>query len=139
MAALSGEFALGARGPARPGSRQEDIYKRHCTGAGSTFSLYLKGGEREAFAFLDALKIDKSFILGMDESENDEVIVRSTIDLGRNLGLRVVAEGVESPQAWSRLAQLGCNVAQGYFLSRPMPAEQLTEWLADRAGRRRSA
>jgi diguanylate cyclase (GGDEF)-like protein len=86
---------------------------------------------------VDELKIDKSFILGMDESENDEVIVRSTIDLGRNLGLRVVAEGVESSQAWSRLAQLGCNVAQGYFLSRPMPAEQLTQWLADRASRRR--
>ena len=86
---------------------------------------------------VDELKIDKSFILGMDESENDEVIVRSTIDLGRNLGLRVVAEGVESPQAWSRLAQLGCNVAQGYFLSRPVPADQLTQWLADRAGRRR--
>jgi diguanylate cyclase (GGDEF)-like protein len=86
---------------------------------------------------VDELKIDKSFILGMDESENDEVIVRSTIDLGRNLGLRVVAEGVESPQAWSRLAQLGCNVAQGYFLSRPVPAEQLTQWLADRAGRGR--
>jgi diguanylate cyclase (GGDEF)-like protein len=86
---------------------------------------------------VDELKIDKSFILGMDESENDEVIVRSTIDLGRNLGLRVVAEGVESPQAWSRLAQLGCNVAQGYFLSRPVPAEDLTQWLADRASRRR--
>jgi diguanylate cyclase (GGDEF)-like protein len=86
---------------------------------------------------VDELKIDKSFILGMDEGENDEVIVRSTIDLGRNLGLRVVAEGVESPQAWSRLAQLGCNVAQGYFLSRPVPAEQLTQWLTDRARRRR--
>ena len=86
---------------------------------------------------VDELKIDKSFILGMDESENDEVIVRSTIDLGRNLGLRVVAEGVESPQAWSRLAQLGCNVAQGYFLSRPVPAQELTQWLTDRAGRRR--
>ena len=86
---------------------------------------------------VDELKIDKSFILGMDESENDEVIVRSTIDLGRNLGLRVVAEGVESPQAWSRLAQLGCDIAQGYFLSRPVPAEQLTQWLADRTERRR--
>jgi diguanylate cyclase (GGDEF)-like protein len=85
---------------------------------------------------VDELKIDKSFILGMDESENDEVIVRSTIDLGRNLGLRVVAEGVESPQAWSRLAQLGCNVAQGYFLSRPVPADELTKWLSARAGRR---
>jgi diguanylate cyclase len=86
---------------------------------------------------VDELKIDKSFILGMDESENDEVIVRSTIDLGRNLGLRVVAEGVESPQAWSRLAQLGCNVAQGYYLSRPVPAAELTPWLRQRGGAER--
>jgi diguanylate cyclase (GGDEF)-like protein len=83
---------------------------------------------------VDELKIDKSFILGMDESENDEVIVRSTIDLGRNLGLRVVAEGVESAQGWSRLAQLGCNVAQGYYLSRPVPAAELTAWLRQRGG-----
>ena len=65
------------------------------------------------------------------------MIVRSTIDLGRNLGLRVVAEGVESAKAWSRLAQLGCNIAQGYYLSRPVPAEELTQWLAAR--RRASA
>ena len=82
---------------------------------------------------VDEIKIDKSFILGMDESENDAVIVRSTIDLGRNLGLRVVAEGVETAKAWSRLAQLGCDTAQGYYLSRPVPAEQLTEWLRERA------
>ncbi len=88
---------------------------------------------------VDELKIDKSFILGMEESENDEVIVRSTIDLGRNLGLRVVAEGVETQAAWNRLVSLGCDVAQGYYLSRPAPAEQLTEWLRDRAasGRQR--
>jgi len=82
---------------------------------------------------VDELKIDKSFILGMEESENDAVIVRSTIDLGRNLGLRVVAEGVESAKAWNRLASIGCDVAQGYYLSRPAPADQLTEWLIERA------
>jgi|Tabmets5t2r1_1033131.scaffolds.fasta_scaffold01811_4 diguanylate cyclase (GGDEF)-like protein len=82
---------------------------------------------------VDEIKIDKSFILGMDESENDAVIVRSTIDLGRNLGLRVVAEGVETAKAWSRLAQLGCDIAQGYYLSRPVAADQLTEWLRERA------
>ena len=82
---------------------------------------------------VDELKIDKSFILGMEDSENDAVIVRSTIDLGRNLGLRVVAEGVETQAAWNRLVSLGCDVAQGYYLSRPAPAEQLTEWLRDRA------
>ena len=83
---------------------------------------------------VDELKIDKSFILGMDDSENDAVIVRSTIDLGRNLGLRVVAEGVETQRAWNHLVSLGCDVAQGYFLSRPVPAEQLTQWLRERAG-----
>jgi diguanylate cyclase (GGDEF)-like protein len=82
---------------------------------------------------VDELKIDKSFILGMDENENDAVIVRSTIDLGRNLGLRVVAEGVETPKAWSRLAQLGCDIAQGYYLSRPAPASEITDWIRDRA------
>jgi diguanylate cyclase (GGDEF)-like protein len=82
---------------------------------------------------VDELKIDKSFILGMEESENDAVIVRSTIDLGRNLGLRVVAEGVETSTAWNRLASLGCDIAQGYYLSRPIPAGELTEWIRARA------
>jgi diguanylate cyclase (GGDEF)-like protein len=82
---------------------------------------------------VDELKIDKSFILGMEDSENDAVIVRSTIDLGRNLGLRVVAEGVETSKAWNRLASLGCDIAQGYYLSRPIPAGELTEWIRERA------
>jgi diguanylate cyclase (GGDEF)-like protein len=86
---------------------------------------------------VDELKIDKSFILGMEESENDAVIVRSTIDLGRNLGLRVVAEGVETAKAWNRLLSLGCDIAQGYYLSRPVPADQLTEWLRERAAKPR--
>ncbi|HET9324511.1 MAG TPA: EAL domain-containing protein [Gaiellaceae bacterium] len=85
---------------------------------------------------VDELKIDKSFILGMQDSENDAVIVRSTIDLGRNLGLRVVAEGVETEAAWDGLAKLGCDTAQGYYLSRPAPADEFTEWLRDRAGAR---
>jgi diguanylate cyclase (GGDEF)-like protein len=78
---------------------------------------------------VDELKIDKSFVQGMDENENDAVIVRSTIDLGRNLGLRVVAEGVETAAAWRRLVALGCDVAQGYYLSRPVPAAELVSWL----------
>jgi EAL domain-containing protein (putative c-di-GMP-specific phosphodiesterase class I) len=82
---------------------------------------------------VDELKIDKSFIIGMEESENDAVIVRSTIDLGRNLGLQVVAEGVETSTAWNRLASLGCDIAQGYYLSRPAPAAELTEWIRARA------
>ncbi|HEX2293310.1 MAG TPA: EAL domain-containing protein [Gaiellaceae bacterium] len=85
---------------------------------------------------VDELKIDRSFVQGMQENDNDAVIVRSTIDLGRNLGLRVVAEGVESSLAWNGLAQLGCDTAQGHYLSRPAPAEELTEWLRDRAATR---
>ena len=64
--------------------------------------------------------------------DNDAVIVRSTIDLGRNLGLQVVAEGVETEQAWDELSQLGCNMAQGYYLSRPVPAAELTQWMRRR-------
>jgi diguanylate cyclase (GGDEF)-like protein len=87
---------------------------------------------------VDELKIDKSFVQGMEDDENDAVIVRSTIDLGRNLGLRVVAEGVETAEAWRQLASLGCDVAQGYYLSRPVPAAELASWLrASREGGRR--
>jgi diguanylate cyclase (GGDEF)-like protein len=81
---------------------------------------------------VDVLKIDKSFVLNMATNEHDAVIVRSTIDLGHNLGLRVVAEGVESREIWDRLATLGCDTAQGFYLSRPIPAAALDEWLAGR-------
>jgi EAL domain-containing protein (putative c-di-GMP-specific phosphodiesterase class I) len=59
------------------------------------------------------------------------VIARSTIDLGRNLGLRVVAEGVETDEAWDTLVAMGCDVAQGYYFSPPAPADAITRWLAD--------
>ncbi len=76
------------------------------------------------------IKIDRSFVIGMAANENDAVIVRSTVELGRNLGMTVVAEGVETRETWDRLAALGCDVAQGYFLSPPLPADQLPEYLA---------
>jgi diguanylate cyclase (GGDEF)-like protein len=78
---------------------------------------------------VDEVKIDKSFVLNMHDDENDAVIVRSIIDLAGNLGLRVVAEGVETTTAWDALSDMGCDIAQGYFISRPLPAEQLSEWL----------
>jgi EAL domain-containing protein (putative c-di-GMP-specific phosphodiesterase class I) len=81
---------------------------------------------------LNELKIDRSFVMHMLEDEDDAVIVRSTIDLGRNLGLEVVAEGVEDASTWDALASLGCDVAQGYYLSRPVAAEELGEWLTGR-------
>src|SRR5205085_9750547 len=65
---------------------------------------------------VDEIKIDRSFVMAMDREEQHARIVRSTIDLGRNLSLGVVAEGVESAEVWKRLAELGCDSAQGYFL-----------------------
>ena len=79
------------------------------------------------------IKIDRSFVLNMHQSEDDAVIVRSTVDLGRNLGLEVVAEGVETEEHWRELAALGCEFAQGYFLSRPVPPDELAAWLRERA------
>jgi EAL domain-containing protein (putative c-di-GMP-specific phosphodiesterase class I) len=78
---------------------------------------------------VDEIKIDRSFVMNMDANEDDATIVRSTIDLARNLGLDVIAEGVESEQVWNRLKALGCTAAQGYYLSRPVPAPELTRWL----------
>src|SRR5205807_7591743 len=75
---------------------------------------------------VDALKIDRSFVMSMATDANDATIVRSTIDLGRNLGLTVVAEGVETAETLERLKELGCDVAQGYFMGKPAPAEELT-------------
>ena len=76
------------------------------------------------------LKIDQSFVANVLLDEQDEVIVRSTIDLGHNLGLVVVAEGVENNEVLERLRQLGCDVAQGYCISRPLAPDQFLSWLA---------
>lgn len=81
---------------------------------------------------IDELKIDKSFVLDMLNNENDAVIVRSTIDLAHNLGLRIVAEGVESKAMLDLLAALGCDYAQGYFISHPIPPHELAIWLRAR-------
>ena len=79
---------------------------------------------------VSGIKIDRSFVAQMITEENDNVIVRSTIDLGHNLGLHVIAEGVETLEVLNRLQSLGCDAAQGYFMSRPKPAKELDEWLA---------
>jgi diguanylate cyclase (GGDEF)-like protein len=82
---------------------------------------------------LDEVKIDRAFITGMSDDDGDAVIVRSTIDLARNLGLDVVAEGVESASVLEALVDLRCKSAQGYYLSRPLPSEELGLWLGNRA------
>ena len=79
------------------------------------------------------LKIDQSFIANVLLDEQDEVIVRSTIDLGHNLGLVVVAEGVENNEVLERLRELGCDVAQGYCISRPLAPGHFLSWLATTA------
>jgi diguanylate cyclase (GGDEF)-like protein len=81
------------------------------------------------------LKIDRSFVMDMDRGISDEAIVRSSVDLARNLGLAVVAEGVESERTWQQLAALGCDQAQGFFFARPMPADDLPTWLEGWAAR----
>jgi diguanylate cyclase (GGDEF)-like protein len=81
---------------------------------------------------VDELKIDKSFVTDMAFDENAALIVRSTIDLGRNLGLRVVAEGVETREVWEQLARLGCHVAQGYFFGRAVTAPQFLRQVVSR-------
>ena len=82
------------------------------------------------------LKVDKSFVFTMTSNDHDAVIVKALIDLGRSLGLHTVAEGVESAEAWDMLKEFGCEEAQGYLLSRPLPATQFTTWLARQQVRR---
>jgi len=79
---------------------------------------------------VECIKIDQSFVSEMSVSKASAVIVRSTIDLAHDLGRKVVAEGIESQAHWDLLAALGCDIGQGYFLARPMPAEELPGWIA---------
>jgi len=78
---------------------------------------------------VDELKIDRSFVRYLATDKTDATLVASIVGLGRGLGLRVVAEGVEDPQGWEALGRMGCDMAQGYYLSRPLPADGLTHWL----------
>ena len=77
---------------------------------------------------VDELKIDKSFVMAMERDLDDARIVRSTIELAHNLGLSVVAEGLETIKAWAMLAKLGCDEGQGYYICKPMPQEQFIAW-----------
>jgi diguanylate cyclase (GGDEF)-like protein len=91
---------------------------------------------------VDEIKVDRSFVTDLVDDDSDAAIVRSTIELGRSLGMLVVAEGVETAEVLERLAGYGCDVVQGFLVSRPVPAAQLVTWLRARdsesqvAGRR---
>jgi diguanylate cyclase (GGDEF)-like protein len=104
---------------------------------GVRFSIDDYGTGYSSLAYLQqlpvtSLKVDKSFVLNMSSNESNSVIVQSTIELGRNLGLLVVAEGVEDDRVWQELDRMNCDFAQGYLLSRPVEADVLTEMLHSR-------
>jgi len=81
---------------------------------------------------IDEIKIDRSFVMDMHEDGNDYMIVRATVDLGKNLGLRIVAEGVEDRETFDRLADFGCDEAQGFYIARPMNLAEFGRWLSVR-------
>jgi EAL domain-containing protein (putative c-di-GMP-specific phosphodiesterase class I) len=81
---------------------------------------------------IDELKLDRSLVLPMTHDARAAALVASTIGLAHSLGLRMVAEGVETAAAYAELRRLGCDQAQGFFMSRPVPAAELDQWLSDR-------
>ena len=103
-------------------------------GIGIELALDDFGAGYSSLAYLKRLpvgqiKIDKSFVLGMSQDADDDTIVKSTIDLGHNLGFTVVAEGVETLETSNRLTQLGCHLAQGFLVAKPMPGPHVIPWL----------
>ena len=78
---------------------------------------------------IHVLKIDRSFLQDMSVNDHDAVLVRSIIELGHNLGYQVIAEGVETKDVWDLLEILGCDIAQGYYVARPLEEKALLEWI----------
>ncbi len=108
--------------------------------AGSRFAIDDFGTGHSSLAQLhtlpvDELKIDRTFVRDLGSSERSLLIVRATTDLGHGLGQEIVAEGVETAEAWSTLLRLGCDYAQGYLVSRPIAAAELLSWVQLRHGR----
>ncbi|HZR46936.1 MAG TPA: EAL domain-containing protein, partial [Candidatus Manganitrophaceae bacterium] len=119
---------------ADPARAQETMIKLHRLGI--RFSIDDFGIGYSSLSYLqklpvDKIKVDKSFVIHMTRNRGDAQIVHSTIELAHNLGLKVVAEGVETEEILNCLAEIGCDEAQGYFISRPVSAEELTRWLGD--------
>ncbi len=81
----------------------------------------------------ETLKIDRSFVKGLGEDVQDTAIVRTIIELAHTLGMEVVAEGVEDPSQARLLREMGCDLGQGYYISKPLPPEELPAFLAERA------
>ena len=103
---------------------------------GVTLSIDDYGTGYSSLAYLQKLavhrlKIDRSFVAGMETSQHDRLIVKSTVDLAHQLGLEVIAEGIETRGQYALLQTMGCDVGQGYLIARPMPEEQLMRWYAE--------
>lgn len=102
---------------------------------GISFSIDDFGTGHSSLAYIKKLpigeiKIDRSFVMDMLQDREDLMIVHATIELGHNLGLEVVAEGVETQQEWDQLRDLGCDIGQGYFFGRPMAKDKFYEWMS---------
>ncbi len=118
-----------------PGHARETMERLHHLGVHLSVDDFGTGFSSLAYLKLlpvDALKIDRSFVLDMLQDENDAAIVRSTIDLGHNLGLQVIAEGVEDSATLARLERLGCDCAQGFYIGEPMTRAALATWWRSR-------
>ncbi len=107
----------------------EVVARLHALGVGLSLDDFGAGASSLGYLkrlTVDELKIDRSFVMAMDRDEDSATIVRATVELAHNLGLRVVAEGVETPASWEHLEAWGCDEIQGYLLGRPMTVAQLT-------------
>ena len=118
-----------------PAAATEVIHRLKQLGVGISIDDFGTGYTSLAYLArlpITQLKIDRSFVIDMSRNADDAAIVRSIITLGHDLGLEVVAEGVETESAFDELARLGCDTIQGYWLSRPLPPAELRSWLVAR-------
>ena len=117
-----------------PGHAQQNVDALHAQGCRISIDDFGTGYSSLAYLKrlrVDELKIDKSFVIGMAADPGDAVIIQSTIDLGHNMGLKVVAEGVETEAALRQLQAMGCDLAQGFLMSRPLDAAAVTRWMSE--------
>jgi len=116
-----------------PGNAIDNLSRLHALGCRLAIDDYGTGYSSLAYLRrlpVDELKIDKSFVMNMARDASDTMIVRSTIELAHNMGLTVVAEGVDDEGALERLRALGCDMVQGFLLSRPLTADEVAARLA---------